>query len=242
MKQYCRNALVVLVLSGAVLSAQTRSEIKPDPKNEKAEPAGGTDTGMSLFHAKAKSQKLKAENFKDIQRLRIITGNFGEGEDKSGFDKISADYKEAVKTAYKLDYHKAADKYLANRSDITALYQKISERYRKRTSDLLSQSADKMTDLELSEETAQPQDAAEINQILAKCRDRLAVGYAQFNMAEKSEKARRYTDAINHYRTAKVYAANMLVEMARTEAEKKKLKADFQNDYDDAENKLVVKK
>lgn len=78
---------------------------KPDSPASEGDKSGAKEvTYLDLVHAREKALKLKDDNMRDIQLLNALGRSLPEAYDKGESDKIAAEYKDALKLIYKLDY------------------------------------------------------------------------------------------------------------------------------------------
>lgn len=212
---------------------------KTETKSDKSAATEGDKSGakevtyLDLVHSREKALKLKDDNMRDIQLLNGMGRSLPEAYDKGEADKIGAEYKDALKLIYKLEYVGAEKTLRTNRENIAAAMSKASEVFRKKTTEMLNQSADRMADLDMQAENSGSQEAIRMAGIVQKNQHRLSVGYQQLTLASNAEKHRRYAEALAHYRLARLHSIYLKIELAKDEAEKNKLRAEFRNEIDE---------
>lgn len=207
---------------------------KPDAPATEGDKSGAKEvTYLDLVHAREKSLKLKEDNMRDIQLLNAMGRSLPEAYDKGESEKIAAEYKDALKLIYKLDYVGAEKTLRTNRENIAAAMGKASEIFRKKTTEMLNQSADRMADLDMQAENTGSADAIRMAGIVQKNQHRLSVGYQQLTLASNAEKHRRYAEALAHYRLARLHSIYLKIELAKDDAEKNKLRAEYRNELDE---------
>jgi hypothetical protein len=251
------TVLILAFLSLSGLSAQdsvkpksgAASAKKPASTPEAANDATGGDksgaresTYLEVVHAREKALKLKDDNMRDIQLLNALGAALPEAFDKSESEKLSNEYKEASKMIYRMDYVNAERILRQNRENIGKAMSKASEIFRKKTTEALNQSADRMADLDMAAGTANNAEAIRMQGLVQKNQHRLSVGYQQLSLASNAEKHRRYAEALSHYRLARLHSIYLMIELAKDDAEKNKLRNEFRNELDEKYFKKDEKK
>lgn len=212
---------------------------KPETKTDKPAATEGDKSGakevtyLDLVHAREKSLKLKDDNMRDIQLLNALGNSLPEAIDKGESEKISTEYKDALKLIYKMEYVGAEKTLRTNRENIAAAMGKASEIFRKKTTEMLNQSADRMADLDMQAENTGSADSIRMAGIVQKNQHRLTVGYQQLTQASNAEKHRRYAEALAHYRLARLHSIYLKIELAKDDNEKKQLRAQYRNEIDE---------
>ncbi|MBL8034015.1 MAG: hypothetical protein JNJ69_09955 [Leptospiraceae bacterium] len=221
---------------------------KPSSEGSKAETSGGDKGGakestyLDVVHAREKSLKLKDDNLRDIQLLNAMGASLPEAFDKSESEKIGNEYKEALKHIYRMEYVQAEKVLRENRENIAKAMGRASEIYRKKTTDMLNKSADRMADLDMAADNSGSAEAIRMQGIVQKNQHRLSVGYQQLTLAANAEKHRRYAEALSHYRLARLHSIYLMIELAKDDAEKNKLRAEFRSELDEKYLKKEDKK
>lgn len=246
---FAASALSLIFVSAGALASQDTVKPKnagsagagkkPEAKSDKAPVTEGDKSGakevtyLDLVHAREKALKLKDDNMRDIQLLNAMGRSLPEAYDKGESDKIGAEYKDALKLIYKMEYVGAEKTLRTNRENIAAAMGKASEIFRKKTTEMLNQSADRMADLDMQAENTGSADAIRMAGVVQKNQHRLSVGYQQLTLASNAEKHRRYAEALSHYRLARLHAIYLKIELAKDDAEKNKLRAEYRNELDE---------
>lgn len=237
--------LTLTALVSAALSAQDsvkpkKAAEKPAAKKEESAPAKeGEKSGarevtyLDLVHAREKAMKLKDDNMRDIQLLNALGSSLPEAVDKGASDQIASEYKDALKLIYRMEYVGAEKTLRTNRENIATAMGKASEIFRKKTTEMLNQSADRMADLDMQAENSGSAESIRMAGIVQKNQHRLAVGYQQLAQASNAEKHRRYAEALSHYRLARLHAIYLQIELAKDENEKNSLRAKYRNELDE---------
>lgn len=188
---------------------------------------------LDLVHAREKALKLKDDNMRDIQLLNALGRSLPEAYDKGESDKIGAEYKDALKLIYRLEYVGAEKTLRTNRENIAAAMGKASEIFRKKTTEMLNQSADRMADLDMQAENTGSAEAIRMAGVVQKNQHRLQVGYQQLTLASNAEKHRRYAEALSHYRLSRLHSIYLKIELAKDETEKNQLRAQYRGELDE---------
>lgn len=238
-----RLLIPMALLAILPLAAQDAVKKKPADKEPVKDGKKSEETGdktgarevtyLDLVHARDKSMRLKDDNMRDIQMLNILAAQLPQAVDKSEVDKIAAEYKDALKMIYRMEYVSAEKTLRENRDNITKAMSKASEAFRKKTTDMLNQSADRMADLDMQAENSGSSEAIRMAGIVQKNQHRLSVGYQQLTLASTAEKHRRYGEALAHYRLARLHSIYLKIELAKDEAEKNKLRAEYRSELDE---------
>jgi len=211
-------------------------DAKPATKEEKVEgDKGGVKdtTYLDVVHSREKAMKLKEENMHDIQLLNLLATAMPEAVNKSDIDKIATEYKDGLKQIYRMEYVGAEKTLRANRDSIWVAMGKACEAYRKKTGEMLNESADRMADLDMQAENSGSADSIRMAGIVQKNTHRLSVGYQQLTLASLAEKHRRYNEALSHYRLARLHSIYLKIELAKDDAEKNKLRAQYRSELDE---------
>lgn len=239
-------ALIAIAIAPINLAAQDsvkpkKAAEKPAAKKEEAPTAakegdkGGARevTYLDLVHAREKALKLKEENLRDIQLLNALGAAMPEAVDKGTSEQIAAEYKDALKLIYRMEYPGAEKTLRTNRENIAAAMGKASEVFRRKTTEMLNQSADRMADLDMQAENTGSAEAIRMAGVVERNQHRLSVGYQQLTLASVAEKHRRYAEALSHYRLARLHAIYLQIELAKDENEKNALRAKYRNELDE---------
>jgi hypothetical protein len=137
-----------------------------------------------------------------------------------------------------MEYVGAEKTLRTNRENIAAAMGKACEVFRKKTTEMLNQSADRMADLNMQAENTGSAEAIRMAGVVQRNQHRLSVGYQQLTLASTAEKHRRYAEALSHYRLARLHAIYLQIELAKDESEKNALRAKYRNELDE---KRIVK-
>lgn len=229
--------------SGA--AAAKKPAATPDATGESAsgDKSGAKEsTYLDVVHAREKSFKLKDDNMRDIQMLNALGAALPEAFDKSESEKLSNEYKEASKMIYRMEYVNAERILRQNRENIGKAMGRASEIFRKKTSQMLNQSADRMADLDMAAGTAGNAESIRMQGLVQKNQHRLSVGYQQLTLASNAEKHRRYAEALSHYRLARLHAIYLMIELAKDDAEKNRLRNEYRSELDEKYFKKEEKK
>lgn len=239
--------VLILICYAGITSLAAQDAVKPKggstakkstaanaAKSTEADKSGARDvTYLDLVHSREKALKLKGDNMRDIQLLNTLGASVPEAYDKGESDKIATEYKEGVKQIYRLEYVGAAKTLRTNRENIGVAMGKASEIFRKKTTEMLNQSADRMADLDMQAENTGSVEAIRMAGVVQKNQHRLSVGYQQLTLASNAEKHRRYAEALSHYRLARLHSIYLKIELAKDENEKNQLRAQYRNEIDE---------
>lgn len=245
--------LTVMFLSFGMVLAQDSAKPKKTPEKSAtkadSEPKAEGDksgareaTYLDVVHAREKAMKLKDDNLKEIQLLNAMGAALPEAYDKAEAEKIGNEYKEALKSIYRMEYVQAEKTLRENRDNITRAMGKASEVFRKKTTEMLNKSADRMADLDMAADNSGNIEAMRMQGIVQKNQHRLSVGYQQLTLAANAEKHRRYAEALSHYRLARLHSIYLMIELAKDDAEKNKLRAEYRGELDEKYLKKEDKK
>lgn len=249
MQKITANRIIALIaIAAAPFSLAAQDSVKPKKAAEKPAakkeeaPTANKDTDKSgarevtyldLVHARDKALKLKEDNMRDIQLLNALGAAMPEAVDKGASDQIATEYKDALKLIYRMEYVGAEKTLRTNRENIAAAMGKASEVFRKKTTEMLNQSADRMADLDMQAENTGSAEAIRMAGVVQRNQHRLSVGYQQLTLASTAEKHRRYAEALSHYRLARLHAIYLQIELAKDENEKNSLRAKYRNELDE---------
>lgn len=251
------TALMLAFLSMSALGAQDSVKPKSGATSAKkpattAEPKSDATAGdksgarestyLEVVHAREKALKLKDDNVRDIQLLNALGAALPEAFDKGESEKLSNEYKEASKMIYRMEYVNAERILRQNRENISKAMAKASEIFRKKTTEMLNQSADRMADLDMAAGTAGNAESIRMQGLVQKNQHRLSVGYQQLTLASNAEKHRRFAEALSHYRLARLHSIYLMIELAKDDAEKNKLRNEYRSELDEKYFKKEEKK
>lgn len=209
------------------------SDVKSDKPGEGDKSGAKEVTYLDLVHAREKAMKLKDDNMRDIQLLNTLQAALPESVDKGASHSIATEYKEALKLIYRMEYVGAEKTLRTNRENIAAAMGKASEAFRKKTTEMLNESADRMADLDMAADNSGSSESIRMAGVVQRNQHRLSVGYQQLSMAANAEKHRRYAEALSHYRLSRLHAIYLKIELAKDENEKNALRKQYRNELDD---------
>lgn len=234
--------LTLTALASVALSAQDSVKPKKAPEKpavKEAKPGEGDKSGarevtyLDLVHSREKAMKLKDDNMRDIQLLNALGASLPEAVDKGASDQIATEYKDALKLIYRMEFVGAEKTLRTNRENIATAMGKASEIFRKKTTEMLNQSADRMADLDMQAENTGSAESIRMAGVVQRNQHRLSVGYQQLTLASNAEKHRRYAEALAHYRLARLHSIYLKIELAKDENEKNKLRAEYRSELDE---------
>ncbi len=246
-----RLSILTMLLTAATLAAQdtvkpkttgpapaakknaTGSEAKSEKAAEGDKSGAKEVTYLDLVHARDKALKLKEDNMRDIQLLNTLRASLPESVDKGASDGIATEYKDALKLIYRMEYVGAEKTLRTNRENIAVAMGKASEAFRKKTTEMLNESADRMADLDMAADNSGSSEAIRMAGVVQRNQHRLSVGYQQLTMAANAEKYRRYAEALSHYRLSRLHAIYLKIELAKDDNEKNELRKQYRNELDE---------
>lgn len=210
------------------------SEDKSDQKEKK----GGTY--LDIAHAKDNSIKYQDDIRDDIHKLQVVIANFGDANEKSSLETIQKNHLSGTKELFKRNYLNAYSILRDVKSQIRTLYQGVSERYQKKTNEILGRCADVIVEKEIGSGNKEESSgsAAKTSRKITTNKIKLNIAYGQLNTADKYKFDERLAEAVTHYRIAKIYGIGILLDMAESEGDKTTLKNEFKTDQMDSENQI----
>lgn len=229
--------------SGAASAKKPAAAAEPKSDTANGDKSGAKEsTYLDVVHAREKALKLKDDNMRDIQLLNALGAALPEAFDKSESEKLGGEYKEALKLIYRMEYVGAERILRQNRENIGKAMSKASEIFRKKTTEMLNQSADRMADLDMAADNSGSSESIRMQGIVQKNQHRLSVGYQQLTLASNAEKHRRYAEALSHYRLSRLHSIYLMIELAKDDTEKNKLRGEYRNELDEKHFKKEDKK
>ena len=242
-------AMTILAYSTEIYSQQEKSTDQKDsksaskPDTAKSESNGSKELqGTYLDVAIAKENSIKYEDIivEDIHKLQVIIANFGDANEKSTLETIQKDHLNGRKELFKRNYLKAHSILKNVRKQIQTLYQGLSERYQKKTNEILGRCADTIVEKEIGagNQKESVENAAKTSRKITQNKIKLTIAYDQLNMADKFKFDERLADSLTHYRIAKLHGIGILVDMADSETDKNNIKNEFKADQMDSENQI----
>jgi hypothetical protein len=240
------SLLAVVAYSGAVYSQQdNKADQGKQDNSAKSEAKDQKLTGTYLDVAHAKDNAVKYEDIikDDIYKLQVVVGNFGDASDKSALETIQKDHLTGRKELFKRNYLNAYNILKKTRGQIHSLFQGLSDRYQKKANEILGRCADTIVDKEIGMGNTgdiNVTTAAKTSRKITQNKIKLTIAYDQLNMGDKFKFDERLSDAVTHYRIAKLHGIGILVDMADSENDKSKIKNEYKADQMDGDN-LVSK-
>ena len=214
-----------------------KSDTKPDASAEK-QTAGSY---LDISHARENAIKYDEDIRDDIYKLQVVVANFGEASDKSALESIRKDHVNGKKELFKRKYLSSATILKKVKADIRSLLINLSNRYQTKTNEILGLCAETLVDKEMGlNNTSDSNAAAKVSRKITQNRIKLVIAYDHLNMGDKFKFDDRLSDAVTHYRLAKLHGINILVDMAESESDKDNVKNQYKVDLSDGEN-LVSK-
>lgn len=236
--------LVGLSFSGVLFAQDGTSE---EPVKESTKSTDDSEkvygTYLDVIHAKDGSEKYNKLIMDDIYKLQIVVENYGTAEDKSNLKSILDNHKNGVKLQYKRDYLGAFETFKQVRKDIKNLFDNLVKNYEAKAHEILNKCADRIVDLELGIDqsgSADPNEQGRSSKKVEQGKLKLILAYNQLDMATGFLQADRLSDAIVHFRLAKLYGISILVDLTDP-ADQEKVKSEYKTDLMDADNRVATK-
>ena len=212
---------------------------------------GGTEKEEEQVHgsylkkvnSKKDAEKYAGINKKLLYQLSVIVGNFGSESEKQKYEELKKNYTEGVKDLYKRKYLQSGANLEQNYTEIKVLYQTMAERYQNKASELLSECAESIVDMELNispSDDSSPEEIARQRKAVYENKHRLTIAYEQFNNGTEFKKYENFSLAIIHYRGAITHGVNILIDMAETEEAKNQVREKYRTELYDVENRLSI--
>ncbi|MES0491082.1 MAG: hypothetical protein ABUK01_13875 [Leptospirales bacterium] len=222
------------------LSIYGQEEDAGDSKKESTERAV-QGSYLKKINSKKAAEKYSIINKKSLYELAVIVGNYGSESEKKTYAELKQNYTEGVKNLYKRKFLEAGAGLEKNYLEIKVLYKTMAERYRDKASNLLSDCAESIVDMELNiapSADSAPEALARQRKSVYENKHRLSIAYEQFNNGDGFEREENYSLAIVHYRGAITHGVNILIDLAETEEAKNQVREKYQTELYDVENRL----
>ncbi len=194
------------------------------------------DFYLERFAAVESVERLMKDNLEEIYLLKVIVTNFPESGWKEDYNKLYETYKEGLQKYYQRKVIGAQKVLTDNRKQISELFKKAAEKYRKDTEEMLDVCAKSVLIVSLNKLTRYDPDK---NKQLMDNTMRLRVGYGQTDDAYEATVNHKFMYAIYHYRVAKSYAISIMDDLINEAM----IRKDFQEpDEEKAIRDLINKK
>lgn len=179
---------------------------------------------LDRHRAVRRVEQLQQMTILDIQRLKILVANFGsEVSDAQGdFEKIKELYRQAQEKWYKRRYVESLNLHNDAREIVVNLFKKISVLYQQDVSEMLDDCSTRLVDAEFSQ-SLEPGQRNDISKTIAISQQKLKIAYQQTALAEDMLRENRYSDAIKHYRLAKIFAIDVIRDLEMDPAKKQEI-------------------
>ena len=245
--------ILFLISAGVFLFSTTHVVLNAQPADQTKQSSAGSgaskdqmddpdsrmmreDNYLERFTAIETVERLMKENIEQIYLLRVIVTNFPESGWKADYDKLYETYKNGLQDYYKRRVISSQKSLLENKKQISELFKKANEKYRKDSEDMLDVCAKSVLIVSLNKLTRyDPDKHRQLNDNVM----RLRVGYGQTDDAYEATVNHKYIYSIYHYRMAKAYAIAIMEDLINEEM----IRKDFQEaDEQKAIQELVSKK
>jgi len=196
---------------------------------------------LKKINSKKSAERYVIVNKKSLYELSVMVGNFGSESEKQKHDELKKNYTEGVKDLYKRKYLESGTRLEKNYTEIKTLYKTIADRYRTKASDLLSECAESIVDMELNiapSGDSSPDALARQRKAVYENKHRLTIAYEQFNNGDNFERQENFSLAVIHYRGAITHGVNILIDLAETEEAKNQVRDKYKTELYDVENRL----
>ncbi len=188
------------------------------------------DNYLERFTAVENVERLMKENLEEIYLLKVMVTNFpGEGWKKE-YDELYEKYKEGLQNYYKRRVITAQRVLMDNKKQISDLFRKAAEKYRKDADEMLDVCAKSVLIVSLNKLTRYDPDK---NKQLMDNTMRLRVAYGKTDDAYEATVNHKYMYAIYHYRNAKAYAIKIMDDLINEEMIRK--------DFRDPDEEKVIR-
>jgi opacity protein-like surface antigen len=237
-------AALFLTTSSITVHAQQASQPKAESGSAGGSSAGASkdqledpdsrmmraDNYLERFTAVENVERLMKENLEEIYLLKVIVTNFpGEGWKKE-YDELYEKYKDGLQNYYKRRVITAQRVLTDNKKQISDLFRKAAEKYRKDAEDMLDVCAKSVLIVSLNKLTRYDPDK---NKQLMDNTMRLRVAYGKTDDAYEATVNHKYMYAIYHYRNAKSYAIKIMDDLINEEMIRK--------DFRDPDEEKVIR-
>jgi len=224
---------------------QGKQESAPAKSEEKSQDSTNAKTGTDLerFHARENAIQYDDIIRDHIYKLQVVVANYGEASDKSTLDSISKEHVNGKKELFKRKYISAYSIFKKVNNDIQKLFIGLADRYQSKTNEILGLCAETLVDREIgigNKADMNVEAAGKTSKKVTNNRIKLVIAYDHLNMGDRFKYEDRLSDAVTHYRLAKLHGINILVDMAETENDKASIKNQYKLDLMDGDN-LVSK-
>ena len=196
---------------------------------------------LDIFHAKDHVESHTEAFKKDLLIARIMVANFGSEEDKKDLTRAEVDFKDMLTSFYSGKYIKAEADIRDAYKALQSLYDRLSDAYQNRATEILAKCTEKVVEMELSDSIEPGSAASSSAQNILKSRVRLNIAYNKLNEAENQQVAFHPGLAINQFRLAKLFGVAILEDLAETEEDKKKIRDEYAIDLKDIQNLIANK-
>lgn len=241
MKHLLSISVFLLTIVGLGAQAPATTPATATPAAETATHDEAEDNYLDRQNALKGMDSLRTETQKDIRKLSVMVSNFGsevagsDGELKSIRDR----YEETSVLYYRQLYVKARGKLDEVRVSVQALYKKFNEHYTQRTNAILIEAAKAVSGDELKVQPGSGNET-EWSTDLIKNQSRLRTAYGHVATAQELTRDKRYGDAIDHYRLAKLFGISLLRGMDEDPQRSKAVDDKYRNDLGDAVGTMRV--
>ena len=229
--------LVFAFLISAAVSAQGTQPGTPAATTPAAsqEDPHNADNYLEKQTALKGIDQARSEQQKDIRKLTVIVANYGAAVAGSDAElkKIKDLYEESSVLYYRQQYVKSRETLNQAKTQTSELYKKFDDMYAKQTDELMIQCAKAVANLETTQ-TPGGGNAPEWSTALILNQSRLRTAFGHVVIAQDLNREKRYDDAIDHYRLAKLFGIGLLRGLEEDPQKAKAIDDKYKIDLQDA--------
>lgn len=242
--------MTATLFTNQVYSQDSKSADSGKQETAKSDEKPGSDkngkvygTYLDVAHAREDAIAYDEIIRDNIYKLQVVVANFGEANEKTALDAIVKEHIRGKKELFKRQYLSASTIMKKVRKDIRDLLNAITTRYQTKANDILGICAETLVDREIgigSRGDMNLESAGRASKKLTQNRIKLVIAYDQLNMGDTFKSDERLSDAVTHYRLAKMHGINILLDLADSDNDKANVKNQYKVDIMDGDN-LVSK-
>lgn len=177
------------------------------------------------FHRQSKENLLKLKRLIDLYDSRIDWA-------KSSYDNIRSSYRKGMSFYYMGNYESSIPHLNNSMQAAQDLMKKFADYYKNEATLILQNCSESMVERDLAMLYEDEKNMG--SEKVMKNQFKLRIAYNQMASGDSNIDAKRYEQAIEHYRLAKLHGINVLINLADTPAKKKELSEKYKIDLQDA--------
>ncbi|MCB1326296.1 MAG: hypothetical protein H7A21_06450 [Spirochaetales bacterium] len=221
--------MALLILSQGVIAqpAATTASTASTPES-RAEETGERASYLDRHRAIQRVAVLKELTILDIQRLKILVANFeGQvGDAQASFEEIKRLYREAQEQWYRRRFVDSLRLHEECRTKVQALYKQFTDMFKEQVAQLLADCSEQLVNIEFSQ-SIEPGLESNLNRTIRHNSLKLKIAYQQTAIAEDMLRHNRHSDAVTHYRLAKMYAIDVLRDLEQDPARQQEIENEY---------------